>query len=202
MSHINKLIFTLGMAAGVLAGWTSAAQATLIQVLSFEKLTLISDMVIDGTVLRAEAHWTPDHQGVYTDIDILVADPVVGTATAGRVVTVRQAGGELDGMAFTFVGMPVFKVGERVLLFLQEIQGLRIVVGLKQGKLPISWDPRTGAYMARRDLSDLAVISADGTSKPGALDAEAVRPVDLGELKSLIRETARRKAAEKAGKAR
>lgn len=185
-----------------LSGLHSDANATLIQVLSFEKLTLVSDMVIDGTVLKSEAHWTPDHQGVYTDIDILVADPVVGAATAGRVVTVRQAGGELDGMAFTFVGMPVFKVGERVLLFLQEIQGLRIVVGLKQGKLPIVRDPETGALMARRDLSDLAVISADGTSKPGELDAGAVKPVDLRELKALIRETARRKAAEKAGEAR
>ncbi len=179
----------------VLTLFASTGHATLIRILSFDDLTLASDLVIDGTVLKSEPHWTPDHQGVYTDIDVLVADPVVGQATVGRVLTIRQAGGELDGMAFTFVGMPVFKPGERVLLFLQEIQGLRIVVGLKQGKLPITRDPKTGALTARRDLSDLAVVSEDGSFKEGAAQAEALHPVDLNTLKDQIRAAAKLKAA-------
>lgn len=174
---------------------SASAHATIVKVLEIDELTVASDVVVDGTVTRVAASWTPDHQGIYTDVDIELADSIDVTVKkrnlkAGQTVTIRQAGGELDGQGFRVIGAPEFEVGERVVLFLQEIQGLRIVVGLKQGKLPVVKNPKTGQLEAQRDLSGLAVVTDDGIHKHGAPGDEAGDQVSLADLKQRIQNAA------------
>lgn len=170
-----------------------AARATIVKVLSVDELAAASDLVIDGTVTRTEVHWTPDRRGIYTDIEIQLADAIDVTPKKrdlkkGGTVTIRQAGGERDGMGFRVIGAPEFAPGERVVLFLQEIQGLRIVVGLKQGKLPVEKDPKTGELKARRDLSGLGIAEDTGVHKHAG--DEPGDTIPLADLKQRVQEAA------------
>ena len=111
-------IFASTLAAAATAGATSVAKADL------DDLSHIADLIVVGEVQSVQMRQEPTSATI-PDLTILthnairVSESWKGAAHAGDVIDVVEAGGIVNGKGFDVVGMPGYKVGERVLLFLQ-----------------------------------------------------------------------------------
>jgi len=178
----GKLACGLTLATALALGVAPAA-ASIMRFLPIEELARESTRVVRARVTDRSVHWTPDHKGIYTEIDVVVIGPALkwsgGTAAAaaGRRLTIVQAGGTIDGISLDWTGRPTFERGEDLILFLQEYdendpaEQRLLVVGGKQGRMRVVPDEMgSGALMVQRDLVGVmdAPFIEDGEPSPGA----------------------------------
>jgi hypothetical protein len=119
---------------------------------------------------------------------------------AANVLTFRAPGGALaDGRELVIPGLPSLAVGEEVLLFLsrESRTGLRVPVGLAQGKFQVVRDAHGAATLLRGE-SDLDVLDP-ATKEMKKLSTLASLGYDAtaAELERLARLRRDREAAEK-----
>ncbi len=135
------------------------ASATVMKLLSIEELTMVSTDVVRGTVLGQTSRWTRDREGILTYVDILIHERLKGIRPLPHVVQLVQSGGELDGRRMQVVGLPEFREGEELFLFLapysnDPAEADRVsLIGGKMGRLSIVPDPDGGEPFAVRDLA-------------------------------------------------
>lgn len=152
----------------LLTGLITAAQATVMRYLEVEELARLSTDVIHGQVLSTRTYWDESHTRIYTAVRVQVYESFKGAARRGKVVTITQLGGELDGMRLDYSGRPQFSNGEAVVLFTKAgRQQDLIVVGLKQGKLRV-----VGAEVVR-DFSGITLLA----ETPATNNSKASRAV-------------------------
>lgn len=106
----------MGTAAVVLLLLCRSASATVIAKESIEEMARASEVIVRGTVLRAEAHWDEAHRSIWTYAEVKVTDTLKGTAP--MIVLVRSPGGEVGDVGQLVAGAPRFRVGEELVLFL------------------------------------------------------------------------------------
>lgn len=135
------------------------ATATVMKLMSIEELTMVSTDVVRGTVLGQTSRWTRDSEGILTYVDILIHERLKGIRPLPHVVQLVQSGGELDGRRMHVVGLPEFREGEELFLFLApysddptEADHVSLIGG-KMGRLPVLPDPDGGEPFAVRDLA-------------------------------------------------
>lgn len=178
--------------------------------MSLEEIAAQADVVVLGTVESITSSWSDDGRMIVTRASIAVERALKGGPRAG--VVVETPGGRVGDVALVASGAPVFRVGERVVLFLEPAgekgagpgasgggagPSLHAVVGWNQGRMTVRRDPRTG-----RDLVE------DRTSGALYLDREG-RPVGPGrsgkgpaDLPSFLRALERLIAGEPRGSGR
>jgi hypothetical protein len=110
--------------------------------LPMEDLARKADTIVLGTVIQQESVWNAQHTAIYTDVTLAVEDVLAGTP--GEVVTLRVAGGSVDGMGMRTSNDAVFRKGERVIVFLDTSAVPSSVVGLQQGKFTVKDNIVTG----------------------------------------------------------
>lgn len=149
----------------VAASTASASQAVR---LDLERMTRASDEIVVGKVARVESRWTPDRRMIVTEIQVTVSERLKGTAA--KSVTIVQPGGVVGDIGQKVSGMPRFRRGDEVVLFLERHAPQRFVVtGMAQGKFRIerSSDGRSAfavpEELAGLELIDPAVPTASGT---------------------------------------
>jgi hypothetical protein len=144
-----------------------------------------SAAVVQGEVIQINSFWEQTGQIIVTEAMVKVEDLVFGNAPS--VVVVRTAGGEVDGYYIEAHGFPVFKVGERVLLYLEpERDGHQRVTGYQQGQYRIVRD-KAGVEQAVPTFEDAGgLVGADG--RPAGLQ----KTLPLDALKDSIRAEALR----------
>jgi hypothetical protein len=165
-----RLFLVVAIAAVALLG-AQAALATTVQKLSLQELTKKSDSIVMARVDDAVASWDAGHKEIYTYITLSVLQPVKGNNGATTIM-LRQLGGTVGTIASIVPGMPSFRKGEEVVVFLtqKDQAGYPWVMGLEQGKYSISTD-KNGVKMVRNDLSGSELLSksgqhVDGTTAP------------------------------------
>jgi hypothetical protein len=165
-----RLFLVLAIAAVALLG-AQAALATTVQKLSLQELTKKSDSIVMARVDDAVASWDAGHKEIYTYITLSVLQPVKGNKGATTIM-LRQLGETVGTIASIVPGMPSFRKGEEVVVFLtqKDRAGYPWVMGLEQGKYSISTD-KNGVKMVRNDLSGSELLSksgqhVDGTTAP------------------------------------
>ncbi|MCA8980905.1 MAG: hypothetical protein H6831_02835 [Planctomycetes bacterium] len=134
-----------------LAPWTVDA-GTAVE-LDLEGLTRSSDLVFEGRVDSLRCVETPEGR-IETELRLFVDRHFVGEEVAERVV--RIPGGVLpDGRGLLLPGMPQFRAGEELILFLSApgSTGVRVPVGLAQGKLSLFTDLSGERVLAREPAS-------------------------------------------------
>ncbi len=171
-AHLNRLLSPLLVVAltPVVAG------ATTVVHLPLPKLTRLADVIVDARVKQTTCH----RQGkmLFTHVTVKVSTWYKGTRSVQTQATLklRVPGGKLGQDRLVVVGMPTFRVGERVLLFLRRQPRFYWPLGLQQGKFTISRD-RRGRLAARRDFGGTSFLRLSG-SPPGRLDyLQVVRQV-------------------------
>jgi hypothetical protein len=147
------------------------ARATVLLPLDTEALTARADRVVLGVVESQAAHWTSDHQAIYTDVVVRVTRSYKGAAPVGERVVVRREGGSLDGVGMRVFGAANFSVGEEVLLFVEKRGAASYTVGMTQGKLHVS----VGADGQKQVAADLSAVDFIHPRDGKIADAESIR---------------------------
>lgn len=171
------------IALGALAVYAVAARdraaATVVVAKDFEALCREADLIFVGTVVAVESHWAgADRQAIETRVTFAALDWVHGPPEP--TVTLRFAGGEIDGLREEVAGVPRFAVGERRVIFAREGRYVSPIVGFDQG-----------VYRVVEDSAGPAVIEAapsGGASlRIGDATAPAPAAVPLDRFLSRIR---------------
>lgn len=160
---MNRFRFFLAAAVAALAlVGAQVAQATTVQKLTLQDLTKRSAGIVTARVEDASSSWDAAHKEIYTFYTLRVLQPVKGMK-GQTTVTLRQLGGIVDNIASVVPGMPEFRKGEEVVVFLtqNDAAGYPWVMGLQQGKYTIVTD-KNGAKSVRNDLAGTELLSKTG----------------------------------------
>jgi len=108
--------------------------------LTLQQKAIKADLILVGKVTDAETREEPKGM-IYTYITVSIEENIKGNPGKDKII-IRVTGGEVDGIAAIWEGMPSFSKGERVLVFL--LQDLRFspdcffLVRGNQGKYSIA----------------------------------------------------------------
>jgi hypothetical protein len=105
------------LAALLALGAVLPAQASTFLARSEKELVAASDAVVRGRVVSVESFWNDPHTLIISEAVFEVESAIVGTTP--RYVTLRTAGGTVDGYTVEAIGFPAFRAGDRALLFLE-----------------------------------------------------------------------------------
>ncbi|TMQ56902.1 MAG: hypothetical protein E6K76_11945 [Candidatus Eisenbacteria bacterium] len=156
-----SLLLVSAIAAVALVG-APAALATTVQKLTLQELTKKSESIVMARVDDAVSSWDAGHREIYSYYTLRVLQPVKGSKGA-TTITLRQLGGTVGTIASIVPGMPSFRKGEEVVLFLtqKDAAGYPWVMGLQQGKYSIV-TAKDGVKMVRNDLAGTELLSKSG----------------------------------------
>ncbi len=158
-----------------LAGAAIAVQsafATSVVLLSENKMIDGASLIVQGTVLSSQSAFRNGLVKVFTDVSIEVEDVLKGTFT-DPVLHVGLPGGVVDGTTVHIPGVPNFKPGSQVVVFLTQVNGSGYTtVGLSQGKYTLEPDQETGLTVAIQASGGALRIPVP---LPGQTQAQAFR---------------------------
>jgi hypothetical protein len=165
MNRASRLAL-VAFAALALVG-TSTANATTVTKMSLKDLARNSDAVVMARVEDQVARYDVNKE-IYTYVTLRVLDPVKGSHK-DDVITIRQLGGVVDNIASIVPGMPTFKKGDEVVVFLtqKDKAGYPWIMGLQQGKYTVSQD-ENGAKHVRNELDGTVLMDAFGHTSDAA----------------------------------
>jgi hypothetical protein len=175
--------FVLALAA--MAFGAAVLSATTVAYVPMRKSVEMSDLVLVGHVLGIEADYNLDGE-IVTKVQLLVEETLKGGVKPGQVFTFHAWGGSLDGVHVETVGEARYRMGEKVLVQLESIDGDYHTLGLSFGKWSVVRD-EDGSQWATRSLADRNVV--------GVTERPAVR-LPLGSLKREILRAAGRGTAQ------
>jgi hypothetical protein len=161
---MNRALLTAIVALAALGLFgASMAGATTVQKFSVTDLAKKSETISLARVEDVSARWDDNHKEIYTFITLKVLDGVKGSRK-DDVLTIRQIGGTVDNIISVVPGMPAFKQGEEVVVFLsaKDRAGYPWVMGLQQGKYSVSTDAN-GFKQVWNDVDGLKVAGPNGS---------------------------------------
>ena len=115
------------------------AYGTTVVSLSVDKMSQEADLIVRGIVHSQNTQWNDAKNRIYTITKIEVAETYKGNTKSAKTISIRQIGGEIDGLVQTVAGNAKFAQGEEVLVFLESNSraGIHFVMGMAQGKYSI-----------------------------------------------------------------
>ena len=160
------------------------AQGTILVYQTLEELASSSSEVALGRVLAVECLASRESKSVYTVVTLEVEETLKGSVQKGQQIRIQFFGGERDGLAVRYTGMPVFRVGEEAVVFAKWKEAdLYSLVGLSQGKVEITREG--GEVRAIRRLAGIPILVA-GT-QPKGLDMGKNEILSLDVLRERVR---------------
>lgn len=160
--------------------------------LDLERLTTAADRIVVGKVSRVQSRWTSDRRLIVTEVEITVSEHLKAATgnTSSGVVKILQPGGVVEGLGQQVSGMPRFRKGDEVVVFLEH-QGAELftVAGMAQGKFRVerSSDGRA-AFAVPDDLGGLGLVEP---ALP-AVEGTRIASMPLQTLRATVRSTLRR----------
>jgi hypothetical protein len=126
------------------------ASATTLARMSVAQMSHAATLVVRARCVSGIARW--DDREIWTFTAFAVTDTWKGNAA--DEITVRTLGGTVGNVTSHVAGVPVFRPGEEVVLFLEPSPaGGLAVVSWQQGTFRVHRDARTGRYHATQDIS-------------------------------------------------
>jgi len=152
----RKFLWMCLLASLILLGLTAAfADGTTLARLRFEDLAQQSSAVARLRCLGSEFHW--DRGELWTETQFEVLERNKGLLSG--IVTVRTIGGVSGHLHSHVDGVPVFRAGEEVYLFLWERRGEPYrVLGWAQGTFRIARHPETGVETVTQDSANAPIF--------------------------------------------
>lgn len=181
----------LQVAASTLAllGLSVGTLATAIERLSIEKMASIAQTIVRARCVSTATRW--ENGEIWTVASFEVQETWKGVEV--RQADVHLLGGTVDGLTSNVSGVPRFRAGEEVILFLEPTRhGSVTVVGWQQGTLRIRRDKVAGIETVTQDTA--AFETFDPQAK--TFKASGIRDVPL----ELFRARVEAALAESAGR--
>ncbi len=123
------------------------AHATTLMNWDLDEFVFQSRAVVTGTVSDVEVRAPEDGTVAHTYVTLDVEDVLAGAAVPRQVV-LQEMGGRIGYRATIVHGVPVYRPGERVLVFLEELDDGKLrTLGFYRGKYTLEIDPDTQREM-------------------------------------------------------
>ena len=135
--------------------------ATTVLYTTVPKSVQLSDLVLLGHVLKLENGYNQDGE-IVTKVHLLVEESLKGSLGRGEVLVFDAWGGSMDGTTVETVGEARYRLGEKVLVQLESIDGEYHTLGLSFGKWNVMRNS-AGKSMLVRNLSDLNLVGVSET---------------------------------------
>lgn len=136
-----------------------AASATTVVYVPMRKSIQMSDLVLVGHVLSLDAAYNKDGE-IVTKVTLLVEESFKGGVGSGEIITFAAWGGSLDGVNIETVGEAKYRMGEKVMVQLEDIDGELHTLGLSFGKWNVVRDEKNESW-AVRSLFDLNMVGVN-----------------------------------------
>ncbi|MBI4178035.1 hypothetical protein HY522_01260 [bacterium] len=125
--------------------------------IDIQRMSVESRQVVFGNVVRTTAFYDDDRDQVLTEVELAIQETVKsegGAPPAGRFVI---PGGTYNGAEWAGPGLPKLQIGQKVMVFLEQLDGRYWPYGLPLG---IFYQQASAAGVSRltRDLSDAHVV--------------------------------------------
>jgi len=122
---------------------------------------------VTGAVTRVDVRWTDDHSFINTYVTIAVDQVVAGERLPAELILVEM-GGRVGRTLSVVEGVPVYREGERVFVFVERVDDIHRTLGLYQGKYTLEVDPVTQRemYVQRVPADGVVVAGPDGVKEP------------------------------------
>ncbi len=135
----------------LLMSFCGLAEASVVKEVGLEEMTLAASFVFHGKVesVHVEPSANPKDL-IYTRTKIRVLDVYQADDEVHSDVLLRLPGGSRDGRKDVVAGMPVFRVGEEVILFLEKTSQGWTPCGLSQGVFRVRMDAETKTRVLSR----------------------------------------------------
>ena len=133
-----------------------AAASTVIG-LSVEDQARLSDYVVIGEVIGQRGQNHPQN-GIETAVTLKVTDVLKGDLRSGRALVFHTRGGEVDGVISEALGEATFSKGQKVLVFMESIDGRLYNLGLSMGVWSVQEDDAGGVTLTRALTDGLTVV--------------------------------------------
>jgi hypothetical protein len=181
---MKRLLVVLVLAAAAMAALPASASTFL--AMDQGELVASSQAVVVGEVLQVRAFWNDDATAIVSEAQVRVDETLVGEAPS--IVTVRTFGGTVGRLRIEALGFPTFHTGERLVLYLGNVEGTAEVVGYQQGEYRVA--VRNGVEMAVPAVDHGAhLVHLDGRAAPRP------RALALSTLNDQIRQAAEQRPA-------
>jgi hypothetical protein len=157
----------------------SAAMATTLVRMELDELTRTAAVVARARCVGTSSQWEDGHLWTLTTFEVVE----VWKNKAPRTIVVRLVGGD-DGRRKVLVdGVPRFRAGEEVVLFLEPSgRGQLTVTSWAQGTFRIRRDPETREESVTQDTSGVSVFDAATRQ----FSAGGVRRMEMGDFHARV----------------
>lgn len=167
---VRKFFLLVMMCCAALA----VSHATSVLPLQLDRIIDDAELAFQGICIgnRSEREATTGLIVTYSTFDVL--DTLKGSLGASH--TIKQIGGQGDGMRHRVEGVPTFAVGQEYVVFLYGMSraGFSSPVGLGQGQFTVSDGPGGKILSNGRDFNELIPVTADwAADQPAAPDLRA-----------------------------
>jgi hypothetical protein len=169
----------------------AAVRATTIEKLSLEEMTYLAQRIVRARCISNSSFWAEGE--IWTSTSLEVLETLKGPST--NRIEVRLLGGTVGGLDASVSGVPRFRQGDEVILFLEPTRhGDLTVVSWQQGTMRILYDSRTGVRVVTQDSAEFETFDPQTRS----FKATGIHDVPLKEfrvrVKAAVAASARRKS--------
>ena len=164
------------------------ARSTTVIPQTFDSLVTKAATIFVGEVIDVRSVWmaTPQGRAIKTDVVFKVED--VWKGSVGAVTQLEFLGGTVGETTMEVVGMPVFRDGQRSVLFVTGERGASPLVGLFQGRMRIEKDPYGVDRVRTHDGRSLGNLAEIGARRLNGLIS--MTPMRLADVASAVRSRA------------
>jgi len=178
-----RRLFTLSLICTLLMA--GVARSTTVIPPTFESLVSSASTIFVGDVMDVRSEWTATRQGraIKTYVTFKVED--VWKGSVGAVTQLEFLGGTVDGVTMEVVGMPIFREGQRSVLFVSDERAVSPLVGFWHGRLRIERDFNGVDRVRTYDGRSLGNPSEVGANKANYM--LSITPMRLSDLATAVR---------------
>src|SRR5580658_10006125 len=189
----RRVIMIVVLLVALLASVAMSASATTLERMSVAKMTQAAQLVVRAQCVANSTGW--DGGEIWTFTSFAVEDAWKGAPSgAAQQLTVRLLGGSVGNLSSTVSGVPRFRPGEEVILFLQSTaRGDYSIVSWVQGTFRIRRDARSGAEIVVQDTA--AFDTYDPATRQ--FDVEGIRNLPVGVLRMRVQSALATQSGEK-----
>ena len=148
----------LAVGIGLLA--VGAAHASTVIGLTIEDQARLSRYVVVGEVVSLQGVDHPEN-GLETEVTLKVATALKGDVRAGQNLAFHTRSGELNGEISTAIGETVLHPGEKVLVFIEDIDGRLYNIGLSYGVFGVHEDTKGRISFVRALQDGLEIVGEE-----------------------------------------
>lgn len=157
------------------------ARASSVVGLSIEDQARLSELVVIGEVATQRGVRHPVN-GIESAITLTVIEVLKGPARPHQALVFHSRSGEVDGEISEALGEARFRPGQKVLVFIESVEGRRYNLGLSMGVWNVHEDAAGGMTFTRALEDGLDVVGEEAV-EPG--------PIGYDDLRARIADAAR-----------